>query len=100
MKEFKDLEFEIHPIGNGLRAKMFFKNGYGVSVVRFKLMFGGYGSYTSNDKEWELAVIHGDENKFDIVYNTPITDDVLGHLSADDVSEIMAKVKCLPQKIK
>ena len=58
-----------HPAGggSGIAKKYYFANGYGASVVRFKLgsdpsvkMFAEnnrYGSYTSNEKEWELAVI-------------------------------------------
>lgn len=63
---------------------MFFKNGYGVSVVRFKMAFG-YGSYTDNDSEWELAVLFGNE-EWTLTYNTPITDDVIGHLTGTEVT--------------
>jgi hypothetical protein len=86
---------------------MDFPNGYGVSVVRFtRYAYGspfdsfivgmcadspGYGSYTSNESEWELAVFH----KGSICYDTPITDDVLGHLSDDAVTKVMGKVQRL-----
>jgi hypothetical protein len=96
MKTFKDLVFNPHLVGNGKQAKIFFPNGYGVSVVRFKLLSGfGYGSYTSNESEWELAVLEGTEKDWELTYDTPITDDVLGHLSEDGVTEIMAKVQSL-----
>ncbi len=46
MKQFKDLEFKPHTAGSGTQGLSFFKNGYGVSVVRFELMGGfGYGSF-------------------------------------------------------
>lgn len=100
MKNFNDLVFEPHSTGDGLQGRIFFPNGYGVSVVRFKLpsshMFGlknGYGSYTRNESEWELAVIFGNESEWDLTYNTPITDDVMGYLSSEDVSDIMKKVQ-------
>lgn len=93
MKTFKDLEFKPHRMCSGLQAKMLFPNGYGVSVVRFKIMGERYGSHTSNEDEWELAVIKGDEEHWEICYVTPITDDVLGYLSDDEVTEVMKKVQ-------
>lgn len=94
MKIFEDLYFKPHPYGIGLQAKMFFENGYGVSVVRFKT-HGLYFSYTDNENEWELAVLFGDENDSYISYSTDITDNVLGHLSSDEVTDIMIKIQNL-----
>ena len=87
MKTFKDLEFKPHSIGNGLQAIMNFPNGYGISVVRFD------GSYTSNDQEWELAIFHNGC----LCYDTPITDDVIGHLTASGVTNIMEQVQQLKE---
>jgi len=98
MKQFKDLEFKPHTAGQGKQAVMFFDNGYGVSVVRFEAMFGGgYGSYTNNESEWELAILIGNSKGADICYTTPITDDVLGYLEETKVTEIMAEVQKLPE---
>lgn len=97
MKTFKDLVFNPHRTGEGLQALMFFENGYGISVVRFKMPMGfGYGSYTNNENEWEIAVLYGNNEKFSLTYNTPITDDVIGHLTADEVSDIMKQIQTLP----
>jgi hypothetical protein len=98
MKTFDDIEFKEHPAGDGFHGKIFFDNGYGVSVVRFKPPLGlfpdiSYFSYTNNDDEWELAVLFGNENLWEITYNTPITDNVIGHLSSDGVTDIMKKVQ-------
>lgn len=92
MKTFDDIEFKEHSAGDGYHGKLFFDNGYGVSVVRFKIN-GRYGSYTNTDNQWELAVIFGNENEWEITYNTPITNDVIGYLSSDEVTEIMKKVQ-------
>ena len=90
MKTFEDLKFERHLADpGGLAARMFFKNGYGVSVIRF------YGSHTAGD-EWELAVLKGDAVTYTLTYDTHITDDVLGHLTAEMVSEVMKRVQKLP----
>jgi len=90
MKTFEDLNFESHPnssAGFMSFATLFFDNGYGVSVIT-----GGYGN---NEKPYELAVLHGDESESAITYNTPITDDVLGWLTDDDVTNCMAKIQQL-----
>ena len=89
MKTFNDLEFKPLSIMEGLQARMDFENGYGVSVIRFKSPLGGFGSYTNSDQEWELAVMYNGE----LTYNTPITDDVIGYLKNDDVSDIMKRVQ-------
>lgn len=98
MKKFKDLQFKPHQTGEGLHAVMFFKNGYGVSIVRFKMAFG-YGSYTDNDSEWELAVLFGNEKECTLTYNTPITDDVIGHLTETEVTDVMIRVQELPSAV-
>jgi hypothetical protein len=96
MKTFNDLDFRPHPAGEGKQGFAFFPNGYGISVIRFKIGSFGYGSYTNNEDEWEIAVLYGDENEFDLTYNTPITNDVIGHLSESEVTEIMLKIQALP----
>ena len=85
MKTFNDLQFKPHPIGNGLQAVMNFDNGYGVSVVKFN------GSYGFHSGLWEVAILHND----DLCYDTHITDDVLGHQSEQDVTNVMSKVQAL-----
>jgi len=91
VKTFKDLVFKPHHAGDGLMAHMNFDNGYGVSVVRFKILGDRYGSYTDNDSEWELAVLKDDY----LCYDSGITDDVIGHLKAKDVTKVMRKVQQL-----
>lgn len=97
MKSFKDIEFKPHKYGEGLHGLIFFENGYGVSVVRYKATYGvnNYSSYTSNDSEWEVAVIYGNEKNWEISYNTDITDDVLGHLTEGEVDWVMLQVQQL-----
>lgn len=92
MKSFKDIEFNPRTFGEGLHGLIFFENGYGVSVTRFKVGHS-YGSYTNNDNEWEVAIIYGDEKDWEIYYNTHITDDVIGHLSEGEVNWVMIQVQ-------
>jgi hypothetical protein len=71
------------------RAKYYFPNGYGVSVIRGPSTYGG-------DKGlYELAVICKDG---ELTNKTPITNDVIGYLSEDEVSDLMNKVSELPPK--
>ena len=87
MKQFKDLEFIEKP-EVGIFAQMFFDNGYGISVVR------NIFSYTSKDKlDYEIAVLEGNEEDWDICYDTPITCNVLGYLSPEQVTEIMIQIQ-------
>ena len=100
MKTFKNLEFDSHPVGIGKAAKLFFDNGYGISVVRFKTGSGGYlrngyGSYTTNETEWEVAVLVGTADEWEIAYNTPITNDVIGYCSVRRVTAIMKRIQSL-----
>lgn len=86
-KTFKDLDFvPTEQFLDGIKSKFHFDNGYGVSVVRHKYSYGNkLGLY-------ELAILNKDN---DIVYNTPITNDVIGYLNKDDVSDYMIKVQRL-----
>ena len=85
MKTFKCLKFKPHTIGNGVQARMNFKNGYGVSVVKFN------GSYGFSVDLWEVAVFKGGS----ITYDTPITNDVIGYQTKTDVTNVMKQVQQL-----
>lgn len=86
--KFSDLDFQPHPhyIVNGVQAKHFFKNGYGVSVIRSPHSYGG------SEGLYELAVLMGDEDVWVITYDTPITEDVLGYLTEEDVEDLLERV--------
>ena len=85
-KTFKDLVFKPHPYEGGKDCKMFFPNGYGVSVINHR---GSYGY----PKKWELAVLKGSETSWNICYDTHITKNVLGHLTGGDVTIHMRAVQ-------
>ena len=87
---FAELEFHPHPIGNGVQARVLYPNGYGASIVKF------HGSYGGDDGLYELAVLCTDGEGLRITYDTPITDDVIGRLTPERVSELMAQVAALP----
>lgn len=88
--KFTDLNFQPHTnYPDGIAALHFFPNGYGVSVVRFP------GSYGYEDDLYEVAVIKGNDNDFELCYDTPVTDDVMGHRDECDVVIIMEEVQAL-----
>jgi hypothetical protein len=86
MKQFKDLKFKKHPHLNGVISRITFDNGYGASVVKHEF------SYGSDKGLYELAVL--DKNG-DLKYDTPITDDVIGYLREEDVTDVMEKIQKL-----
>ena len=92
MKEFKDLKFVYHNDGYtiGIKAILFFQNGYGISVT-----CDNY-SYGNKDGLYEIGVL---DTFGDLCCIPPITDDVndvIGWLSEDDVSRVMREVQELP----
>ena len=99
MKSFQDIVFKPHSMGNGLHGLLFFPNGYGISVSRFKMTSPiskkgfRYGSYTSDESEWEVAILYGDEHDWDITYNTPIAEDIIGNQTEGEVDWIMIQIQ-------
>ena len=88
---FNDLEFkESLGFNTGIQSIVRFENNYGVSVVKHEYSYGGkQGLY-------ELAVIKYDESDgWDICYDTPITNDVLGYLTEDDITDYLTQIEQL-----
>jgi hypothetical protein len=89
MKKFEDLEFDKisdEPFMSGVRSRMTFENGYGVSVISHTYSYGG------KDGLFEIAVL---DKKGEITYKTPVTNDVIGYLNPEEVTEIMKQVQSL-----
>lgn len=78
---------EYHDMMDGGQGVFKFANGYGASVVRHSF------SYGHEEGKFELAVLKGDS----LCYDTPVTSDVIGWLSVDDVREILAQIASLPR---
>ena len=82
-----------HPAGMGGNQRLYkFPNGRGASVVRFPY------SYGASEGLFELAVIRftGKGNdSVDLDYSTPITSDVLGHLTEEDVQATLTQIAAL-----
>jgi hypothetical protein len=70
------------------RAKVHYDNNYGASGIR-----GPY-SYGEVDGLYELAVLYDGA----LCYDTPITSDVEGYLTPDDVTNLLHRIAELPAK--
>ena len=83
---FQELKFETHPMGAGVQCIVQYPNGYGASIVKGPHTYGGANGL------YELAVFGKDGH---ITYETSITNDVLGHLSEDEVVKTLLDIKNL-----
>ena len=86
MKEFKtfrDLEFKkrFTTIKCKPCARMTFDNSYGISVVHDDLL----------KRKYEIAVLQNDT----LCYDTPITSDVIKHLTGKEVTKLMKQIQQL-----
>ena len=82
---FDDLVFEDlseTTISGNKRAKLFFKNGYGVSVLSYE----GKGHY-------EVAVLKGVDSGWDICYDTSVTSDVLRCDNSHQIDDLMKEIQ-------
>lgn len=88
---FNDLKFLPHPgFPEGVQALAVFPNGYVVSVVFLPGSYGySYGLY-------EAAVGVGDKDNWELCYDTPITSDVLGYQTKNDITTVLRRVEKLP----
>ena len=79
----------------GVQKVYRFANGYGASVVKGEHTYGG------SDNLWELAVIKyksndSDDLDYELCYKTPITEDVCGHMSDEEVEATINRIRELP----
>jgi hypothetical protein len=89
---FSNLEFETDELGE--QAFHIFDNHYGVSVVRGPYTYGGRKGL------YELAVVYmaPEDKESQLVYDTPVTNDIMGYLTPDNITDVMAQVEALPPR--
>jgi hypothetical protein len=82
-------------VNGGVQKIYTFENGYGASVVRHSFSYGG-------DKGlWELAVLRitsQEPLEWHTTYDTPVTNDVLGYLSVEDVEHHLKEISELEKE--
>ena len=83
-----DSQFRIesNKVHGGIQHVYDFPNGYGASVIRHK------GSYGFKSGLWELAVL---DSTGDLCYTTPVTDDVVGHLTEEQINLKLIEIRGL-----
>ena len=89
--KFHDIMFEKMDAlygENAVRSLVKFDNGYRASIVRHDHSYGG------TEGLFELAVMNSSDQ---IVYDTPVTSDVLGYLDPFGVEEALSKIEALPR---
>lgn len=90
MFTFDDIEFKPHSVGDGLHGVILFPGGYGISVARYT--FNGRITSYCNSKTWEVAIIKGTKDSWDICYDTEITNDVLTYQTEEDINRIIKHI--------
>jgi hypothetical protein len=83
------MNFLKHPVpcNNGEAWEIRFCNGYGASIVRSKYSYGG------SEGLFEVAILKDGS----LYFSTPITNDILGWLTEEEVNEICKKISELPE---
>jgi hypothetical protein len=79
------VNFEQRSLLGGLQYTAYFKNGYGIDIVKHNASYG-----RENDL-WEIAVMKDGRCNYDTV----ITDDVIGWLTSEEVMHYATRVKML-----
>ena len=85
MTDFKT--FEAFESNNGIQYLKFFPNGYGVSIVKHDFSYGHELGLL------ELVVVKGDMDNYDLCYDTPIADNVIGFLNEEEVNDLVDQVQ-------
>lgn len=73
----------------GTRKVVRFPNGYGASIVRGPYTYGGPDLY-------EIAVLKFNGDGWDLTYDTPVTNDVIGWLDDQGVDDTLEQIGALP----
>ncbi|MFN9111649.1 MAG: hypothetical protein ACK5XN_16420 [Bacteroidota bacterium] len=95
--DFRLLQFIPHRVLKKAKsAKIYFINGFGVSVISGTMFRSNGKPIDDENATFEVAILHQKR----LCYDTPIvidgepvnTSDVLGHLTARQVSQVMEQV--------
>lgn len=73
----------------GTQIVIFFPNNYGASIIKNPFSYGGDVGL------FELAVIKGNKDNWEICYDTPIANDVIGYLNSEDINKYLEQIEKL-----
>jgi hypothetical protein len=83
----KHTPIERTTLHGGVQYLFRFPNSYGASLINHS---GSYGN--------EIAVIMWDGTDYDLTYDTPVTADVLGWLSVEEIESTLDAIATLPSR--
>lgn len=91
MEKFEQFLIKNNNLNGDIQKIYRFENGYGASVVKSRYSYGGKAGF------WEIAVIefNGDNDDYELCYNTPITDNVIGWLAEGAIDGYLEQIKNL-----
>jgi hypothetical protein len=94
MKTFKDLKFKLHPLSikdNEKQAKLYFENGYGVSVIC------GTSFYSNGIDSYEVACLDKDGSLVNPPKTVPFryNSGVIGWLRDNEITTVMKAMQRL-----
>lgn len=84
-KDIEAIERVMVTLHDQRQVRFRFTNGYGASVIS-----DGYGD---EDRPYELAVLDRDG----LCYDTPITSDVVGWQTAEQIAGLLRQIAALPK---
>lgn len=76
------VSFSQHLRDGGIGYRVGYPNGYSASIIKLPY------SYGNEDDLWEVAVLWNDS----LCYDTPITDDVCGYLTEEEVIAVCDQI--------
>ena len=76
------LKRTLNTLDKSKRHVEFYNNGYGISIV----------PDVNNSTLYQVAVLVGTEEEYDVCFDTPITDDVIEGLSVLEAHEIAKQI--------
>ena len=90
VENFREYLKDTHYVNGGVQHKYAFLNGYGASLVKHDFSYGGKQGL------WELAVLDFSiDSEGELCYTSGITDDVIGHLSWNNVEKYLGEIQQL-----
>jgi hypothetical protein len=91
-QDFEKYTVPTKPLSDGgYRAVLRFPNGYGASIIRRP------GSYGADQGLYEMAVVKFHGLKYELCYDTPIADDVIGWMGPDEIRDYLERIIKLPK---
>lgn len=86
--------FGTNFLHGGIQHIYKFHNNYGASVIQHQF------SYGYEDDLWELGVTKWNlDGDWHLDYTTPVTDDVEGRLTVEDVNNLLRQIEQLPEAV-